>query len=96
MKKELKTELERIAYNCRKATLLIEKKQEVKLTMREKLELKLHLAGCSICRIYEKQSVLINLMMQKLFKEERKEIRLDSSYKLDLQKRINDQMIGNQ
>lgn len=96
MKKELKTELERIAYNCRKATFLIEKKQEVKLTVREKLELKLHLAGCSICRVYEKQSVLIDLMMKKLFKQERIAIRLDDSYKLDLQKRINDQMIGNQ
>ncbi|MFD0792008.1 hypothetical protein ACFQZX_00185 [Mucilaginibacter litoreus] len=94
--KELKTELERIAYNCRKATFLIEKKQEEKLTLREKLELKIHLAGCSICRIYEKQSVLIDLMMKKIFKENHKDIRLDSNYKLNLQRRINDQMLGNQ
>jgi hypothetical protein len=94
--KELKTELEKIAYNCRKATFLIEKKQEERLTMREKLELKIHLAGCSICRIYEKQSVLIDLMMKKIFKEKQADIKLDESYKLDIQKRIDDELNAEQ
>lgn len=85
-----KTEIEKIAYNCRKATLLIEKKQGALLTMREKLELKLHLAGCSICRIYEKQSILIDLMMKTLLKKKPQDISLDSKYKLDLQNRINE------
>jgi len=58
MKKELKTDLEKIAYNCRQATFLIEKKQGAELTGREKLELKIHLAGCYICRVYEQQSLL--------------------------------------
>lgn len=85
-----KTEIEKIAYNCRKATLLIEKKQGALLTMREKLELKLHLAGCSICRIYEKQSILIDFMMKKLLKKNTQDTSLDSKYKLDLQNRINE------
>lgn len=87
MKKEL-TESEKIAYNCRKATLLIEKKQSIRLTSREKMELKLHLAGCYICRVYEQQSILINSMMTQLFKADSKEIKLDSAFKENLQKTI--------
>lgn len=87
MKKEL-NELEKIAYNCRKATLLIEKKQSIKLTIREKMELKLHLAGCSICRTYEQQSALINVMMHKLFKSASRDIKLDPAFKEKMQKTI--------
>lgn len=96
MKKELKTDIERIAYNCRKATLLIEKKQSIELTNREKLELKLHLAGCYICRVYEQQSILINGMMTKLLKGSEREITLDHSFKEDLKKRIGEKITRNQ
>jgi len=89
MKKELKTERERIAYNCRRATLLIEKKQSVALSAREKMELKIHLAGCYICRVYEQQSILINGMVKKLFTEQSQDIKLDTAFKEDLKQRIN-------
>ena len=88
MKKELKTEEERIAYNCRKATLLIEKKQEIELTAREKMELKIHLAGCYICRVYEQQSILINNMMRQMFKAQEGEVKLDNGFKEQLKKKI--------
>ena len=88
MKKELKTEQERIAYNCRKATLLIEKKQEIELTAREKMELQLHLAGCYICRVYEQQSVLINLMMRQILKPQQDEVKLDNTFKERLKEKI--------
>jgi len=88
MKKELKTEEERIAYNCRKATLLIEKKQEIELSAREKMELQIHLAGCYICRVYEQQSVLINGMMRQLFKTQKDEVKLDDAFKEQLKQKI--------
>jgi len=94
MKKELKTEIERITYNCRKATLLIEKKQSIELTAREKMELKLHLAGCYICRVYEQQSILINGMISKIFKEPGKEIKLDTIFKENLKEQINQKLTG--
>jgi hypothetical protein len=87
MKKVLKTEEERIAYNCRRATLLIEKKQSIQLTGREKMELQLHLAGCYICRVYEEQSILINSMMRDIFKRPT-EVKLDDEFKGKLQDRI--------
>ncbi|WPU94713.1 hypothetical protein SNE25_04160 [Mucilaginibacter sabulilitoris] len=88
MKKKLKTEEERIAYNCRKATLLIEKKQEIELTAREQMELQIHLAGCYICRVYEQQSVLINSMMRQLFKTQKDEVKLDDAFKEQLKQKI--------
>ncbi len=93
MKKELKTDLEKIAYNCRKATYLIEKKQDEELTNREKLELKIHLAGCYICRVYEKQSVLINAMVKNLFASDYVgQLKLDDDYKEQLKKTIDDKI----
>jgi hypothetical protein len=89
MKKELKTELEKIAYNCRQTTYLIEKKQGEELTNKEKLELKIHLAGCYICQVYEQQSLLISAMITHLLKTETPaDIRLDDDYKDQLKKKI--------
>ena len=49
--------------------MLIEKKQAGSLTVREKLELKVHLAGCSGCRMFEQQSILIDKLVGDLFHE---------------------------
>lgn len=84
-----KDELKKIAYNCKKATFLIEKKQVSGITPREKLELKIHLAGCSVCRIFEQQSFNINRLVKELFQgAKNNEIKLDDSFKTDLQDRI--------
>jgi len=86
-------ELLKIAYNCKKATLLIEKKQITDLTLREKMELKIHLAGCSVCRIFEKQSIMINRMVKALFNGAGNgEIRLDDEYKKQLQEKIEEKL----
>jgi hypothetical protein len=89
-------ELKKIAYNCRKATLLIEKKQIDKLTLREKLELKIHLAGCSVCRTFEQQSIMINKMVhQLLHSAQHPEITLDKEFKENLQNRIEEELNKN-
>lgn len=82
-------EITKIAYNCRRATLLIERKQIVGLSAREKLELKIHLAGCNVCKIFERQSILINRMVHGLFHStQANELKLDEKYKKQLQERI--------
>lgn len=89
MKKELKTDLERIAYNCRKATFLIEKREGNNLTAHEQMELKIHQAGCYICRLYEQQSLLINDMLDYLFSHTNSTgVKLQVDYKKKLQKKI--------
>ena len=82
-------ELKKIAYNCRKATLLIEKKQLAKLTLREKMELNIHLTGCSVCKLFQQQSLLINRQIKRLLQSSMLEKRsLDEKYKKELQEKI--------
>ncbi len=45
--------------SCLKATELIEKQFQVKLSFKEKIQLKLHKMMCDACSIYEKQSTFI-------------------------------------
>jgi hypothetical protein len=85
----------KIAYNCRKATFLIEKQQISRITLREKIELKIHLAGCSICKIFQQQSILINKMMGKHFADQHADIVLDEDFKDQLQQKINKQLNKN-
>ena len=88
------SELKKIAYNCKKATFLIEKKQIGSISMREKLELKIHLAGCSVCRIFEQQSIVINKLVHDLFHEPKPNelIKLDDNFKRELQQRIEEKL----
>lgn len=95
MKELTEAELRKIAYNCRKATFLIEKQQIGKIALREKMELKMHLAGCSICVTFMQQSAVINQMARKLFNSDYRELKLDEGFKEQLQKRINNQLDQN-
>jgi len=95
MKELSETKLKEIAYNCRKATFLIEKQEIGNITLREKMELKLHLAGCSICVTFMRQSVVINQMARKLFNPDSSELKLDEGFKEQLQGRINNQLESN-
>ena len=92
MKKPDKAELKKIAYNCKKATYLIEKQQIAKITLREQLELKIHLAGCSICVTFMQQSAVINQMAHKMFHPDKADLKLEDDFKMKLQKRIDDQL----
>jgi len=85
--------LRKIQYDCKKATFLIEKKQLTALSFREKWELKIHLTGCSICRIFEQQSMMINKMVHELFHSSTlHQSKLDEDYKKQLQRRIDKKM----
>ncbi len=82
--------LKHIIYNCKQATLLIEKRQFKKLNFREFVELRIHLAGCSVCTLYNKQSQVIHQMVLRLFHDsvQTTGVHLDTGYKQDMQIRI--------
>lgn len=46
--------------SCKKATELIEKKLLIKLSFRERAQLKMHKSLCDACTAYEKQSKLMD------------------------------------
>lgn len=88
--------LKRIQYNCKQATFLIEKKHIQGLNMKERVELRIHLTTCSICRIYQRQSKVINLMVHQLFQSTQKtDVHLDDDYKKELQERIEEELNKN-
>ncbi|MES2373899.1 MAG: hypothetical protein V4557_15070 [Bacteroidota bacterium] len=45
--------------SCKKATYLVSKKEENKLTWLESIRLRSHLSICSLCRKFESQTYLI-------------------------------------
>lgn len=54
-------------FSCAKATELMELKELVPLSLTKKIQLKMHVAMCSGCRNYMKQTKLINQLLNKNF-----------------------------
>ena len=83
----------KIYYNCHKATFLIEKKQLDSIRFNEQLELLVHLARCPACRLYQKQSTLINRRVQEYLANKLSTGEaLDEAFKEELQQKINKQL----
>lgn len=88
--------LKKITHNCKQATYLIEKKLIGRLTLREHIFLKIHLFGCGVCRLYQKQTTRINAMIRQLFSDASKaDVKLDENFKKDLQDRIEEELNKN-
>lgn len=76
--------------DCKKATFLIEKQQFKPLTLGEQVKLKIHLAACSWCRTYERQSKNIQLLMGSVFRHSATKTKeLDPEFKNKLKILIN-------
>jgi hypothetical protein len=93
LKQLVMNHLKKIIYNCKQATFLIEKKAYTRLTFRETIELRIHLYGCHFCRLYNKQSRMINDMVQQLFHSSMQaDTKLDDNFKKELQDMIEDEL----
>ncbi len=89
-------QLKNIIHNCKQATFLIEKKLVDRLTFRETIELRIHLMGCSVCTLYNKQSRMIHEMVQQLFRSSvNSDMRLDDGFKKNLKERIEEELNKN-
>ena len=85
--------ISKIQNNCRKATALIEKRSVRPLGFREWCELRIHLAGCSFCRLFQRQSRLINVVVRDLFhRAEGADRRLDEEDKRRMQEEIEERL----
>jgi len=51
--------------SCRKASELIDKKSMVKLSFKENIQLHLHTSMCAGCKAYQKQSKVLDHLLQK-------------------------------
>ena len=63
--------LEILKMNCRQATCLHSKQQDGKLSFAEKMGLKIHLAYCSLCRLFFAQLDLAEKQTQQLSRSEK-------------------------
>ena len=85
--------LKKIIHNCKKATYLIDKREMGRITLREHIELRIHLVGCSFCRLYGRQTKAINEMVRQLFNSATgSAVRLDDDFKRGLQEKIDEQL----
>lgn len=83
---------EKIQNDCQRATFLIEKKQAQEITPLEEFQLKFHLAGCSICRTFQTQSIMINQMAKAMFKVPGRQLRLDDQAKNQMRQKIKERL----
>lgn len=60
----------KIHISCKDATLLTCKKQDSALTLKERIQLKIHLFICTVCALFYKQSNLIHNHLTKLNDEQ--------------------------
>lgn len=85
--------IKKIRYNCKHATYLIEKRQHRSLSIKERIQLVIHLSGCSVCRLFQQQSRLINRMIHGLLRSpENDSHKLDETVKQEMQKKINERL----
>jgi hypothetical protein len=85
--------IKKIQNDCRRATTLIEKRSVQRLGFREWCELCIHLAGCSLCRLFLKQSRMINVMIKDIFRREGDDgRRLDEEAKREMQEQIDERL----
>ena len=76
--------------SCLKATELIEKKFHFKLSIKERLQLKMHKMMCEACTKYEKHSKLIEKGILNSLKSKHKDIELQN-LKMKIHKKLQNQ-----
>jgi len=85
--------IKKIIYDCHHATYLIEKSQHASLSLKERMSLLIHLSACSICRLFRRQSRLINQVMNGLFRASAGRAQsLDEAIKREMQEKINERL----
>ena len=61
----MKKIMQLLMLSCKKATELIEKRSLVKLSFKERVQLRMHKSMCDACTAYEKQSRKIDELLHK-------------------------------
>lgn len=86
--------LKNTLFNCREATYLIEKKTDSGITFKQNLQLYLHLLGCGMCKLYKRQSAVIQKLISDMMAEmdESGEIKLSDETKKRLQNEIDSRL----
>lgn len=79
-----------VMLSCDKATFFITKREYVKLSCKENLQLKLHLMGCKLCRSFDEQNNVISEKLNTLQENPPPE-KLSDDKKLEIQQSLDKQ-----
>lgn len=74
--------MKQVILSCKKATWLISLKEEGKLTFTQKIQLRMHLAVCSMCKLFEKQTLFISKNARHLLEHSHTTLSSDSKEKM--------------
>ncbi|MEO6915686.1 MAG: hypothetical protein ABI151_08595 [Chitinophagaceae bacterium] len=82
-----------IKTNCRRATMIIEKKEWGSIGLLQNLELAVHLSWCRDCKIYKVQSQQLSQLIREFILHSTPDVStLDKSAKDRLRQRIDDEL----
>jgi len=83
----------KMPYNCREATYLIEKQNISTISIRQQHKLKLHLDACFVCEVFQQQSLLIDKMFKDHFFTKEADLpKLDEKFKESLENQIESEL----
>jgi hypothetical protein len=76
--------------SCEKTSFLIEKSELSKLSLKEKLSMRIHLLWCSLCKKYKSDSKVLGKILKALHKHEdgHTHVHLSSSEKEELKRKL--------
>ena len=76
--------------SCREITALLSKESLTKLSLKEKIELRLHLMMCKLCARYAKQIKFISRVFKMLPEQSEQEEGLSSEAKLRIKQKLSE------
>ena len=86
--------LNKIVLTCQEATLLMVKKQENAATLKEKIQMHLHLLFCAICRLFFKQTNMLDKHFHDISSNDEllPEVKMDEQKKAELQNKLSESL----
>lgn len=84
--------MKRMMISCDKATYLISKGEEKKLSCKERYQLNVHLMGCKFCRRYKKEIQYIDQALDKIKDKSKITRKLSPVEKNNIQESLNREM----
>ena len=56
--------MSKLMISCEKASFLASKSQDVRLSLKERIDMQMHMAGCKFCRFYKKDLDILSNNIQ--------------------------------
>ena len=89
----MKKAMHRIMLSCKKAALLCEKKLHIKLNLKERVQLSMHLSMCSTCQKFQKENATLETLLNRNSTRSlsnNNNLKMDNKSKEEIIRKLND------